>query len=275
MSALSDSDVITSTHRGHGHAIAKGADIVEMFAELFGKPGGSCRGLGGSMHIIDTARGMLGANGIVGAGMPIALGAAFASKYRDESHVAVCFFGDGAANIGAFHETANMAAVLRLPLLMVVENNQYAEFTRVDQHMTIDSIAERGGAYGIEARTVDGMDVVAVAAAARDAVERARRGDGPTLLEASTYRYHDHQGVRGLRVKYREDAEVDEWRSRDPIAALEARLVEGQHCSTAELATIRDQVKAAVRDCLARARQMEDHRPDEDAFMRYVYRQEA
>jgi pyruvate dehydrogenase E1 component alpha subunit len=225
ISVLGPDDQVTSTHRGHGHAIAKGADMTAMYAELFGKSTGSCGGMGGSMHINDTSLGMLGANGVVGAGIPIAVGSAFASWYRGDDSVAVSFFGDGAANIGAFHEAANLAAVLSLPVIFVCENNGYAEFSPQSAQTRIADIADRAASYGMPGEVVDGMDVLAVREGAARAVDRARGGGGPTLIEAKTYRYHDHQGVKGLRVRYRGEEEVDSWRSRDCLDAMEARLV--------------------------------------------------
>ena len=174
MAALRDDDQITSTHRGHGHAVAKGVGLREMYAELYGRVTGACLGRGGSMHINDLTRGMLGANGIVGAGVPIAVGAAFAARYKGEDSVAVTFFGDGATNIGAFHEGANMAAILGLPVVFVCENNGYAEFTPQSGHMLLTDVADRAAAYGMPSVIVDGMDAVAVHRAAADAVERAR-----------------------------------------------------------------------------------------------------
>ena len=225
MSTIGDADQITSTHRGHGHAVAKGAQFRPMFAELYGKVDGYCHGRGGSMHINDLSIGMLGANGIVGAGIPIAAGAAFAAKYRDDGSVAMTFFGDGASNIGAFHEAANMAAVLRLPMVLVCENNGYAEFTAQDKHMLLTDVADRAASYGMPSEVCDGMDAVAVRAAVQRAVERARAGEGPTLVEAKTYRYYDHQGVKGLRIPYRTQEEIDLWKARDAIGLLEERAV--------------------------------------------------
>ena len=184
MATLRPDDVITSTHRGHGHAVAKGADLRFMYAELFGKTTGYCKGRGGSMHINDLSIGMLGANGIVGGGIPHAVGAAFASVYKGRDSVAVPFFGDGATNIGAFHESANLAAVLRLPVVFVCENNGYAEFTPQERHMLLKDVADRAAAYGMPSDIVDGMDVVAVYEAAGRLVERARAGEGPSFLEA-------------------------------------------------------------------------------------------
>ncbi len=223
---LSDADQITSTHRGHGHIIAKGGDFRLMYAELFGKASGYCHGKGGSMHISDLELGVLGANGIVAGSVPIAVGAAFANRYRKSDHVTVCFFGDGASNEGAFHEAANMAALYGLPVIFVCENNLYGEFTSQARHQAIVDVADRASGYGMPGVIVDGMDALAVFAAAGECVARARRGGGPSLLECKTYRFYDHVGVTGMRIPYRDQAEVDAWKARDPIAALELHMVE-------------------------------------------------
>lgn len=208
MAHLRDSDQITSTHRGHGHLVAKGGDFKQMYAELFGRSTGYCKGKGGSMHISDLDLGMLGANGIVGAGPPIAIGAAFSNQYRKTDNVTVCFFGDGASNEGTFHEAANMAAVFKLPVVFVCENNGFGEFTRQERHQAIQDVADRASGYGMPGVVVDGMDVMAVYEAAGEAIMRARRGGGPSLLECKTYRFYDHVGIRGLGVAYRDDSEV-------------------------------------------------------------------
>ena len=226
MTHLRDEDQITSTHRGHGHLVAKGGDLKKMYAELFGRVTGYCKGKGGSMHISDLDLGMLGANGIVGAGPVIAIGAAFSDKYRKTDNVTVCFFGDGASNEGTFHEAANMAALYKLPVVFVCENNGFGEFTRQERHQAVHDIADRAAGYGMPGVIVDGMDAIAVHEAAGGAISRARRGLGPTLLECKTYRYFDHVGVRGMGVSYRDDSEVIEWRKRDPIALMESRLAE-------------------------------------------------
>jgi pyruvate dehydrogenase E1 component alpha subunit len=223
---LSDQDQITSTHRGHGHLVAKGGQFNEMMAELMGKATGYCKGKGGSMHISNLDVGMLGANGIVGAGTPIAVGAGFANKYKGNGNVAVPFFGDGSTNIGAFHEAANMACALKLPVVFVCENNEYGEFTARDKTMAITDIVDRAAGYGMPGVIVDGMDVVAIHEAATEAVNRARRGDGPSLIEAKTYRFYNHHGIQNLGLKYRTDDEVEAWRTRDPIFTFEARLIE-------------------------------------------------
>ena len=224
--ALTDDDQITSTHRGHGHLVAKGGQFNEMMAELMGKSTGYCKGKGGSMHISNLDVGMLGANGIVGAGAPIAVGAGFANKYRGNGNVAVPFFGDGSTNIGAFHEAANMACALKLPVVFVCENNEYGEFTAREKTMAITDIVDRAAGYGMPGVIVDGMDVVAIHEAATEAVARARRGDGPSLIEAKTYRYYNHHGIQNLGLKYRTDDEVASWRERDPIFSYEERLIE-------------------------------------------------
>ncbi len=220
---LNPDDYITSTHRGHGHLIAKGGDIRLMYAELFGKSTGYNKGKGGSMHIADLDLGILGANGIVGAGAPIAVGAAFACRYKGKGQVCASFFGDGASNIGQFHEAANMAAVFKLPLIFVCENNLYGEWTRQDREMAIVDIADRAAAYGMPGRSVDGMDVLAVHEAAAEAIDRARRGDGPSFLECKTYRFYDHVGV-AYGEEERAAEEREHWHSRDPILLFRERL---------------------------------------------------
>lgn len=251
MSNLRDTDQISSTHRGHGHAVAKGAQFRQMFAELFGRVDGYCKGRGGSMHINDLSIGMLGANGIVGGGIPIAVGAAFAAKYRGEDTVAIPFFGDGASNIGAFHEAANMAGILNLPVVFVCENNGYAEFTALRDHMKLDDVADRASAYGFPSEICDGMDAIAVRAAVGRAVERARDGGGPTLVEAKTYRYYDHQGVKGLRKSYRTQEEVEAWKERDAIKLLEARAVSEGLVTEGEFANIWAEVDADIAESVA------------------------
>ncbi len=231
-SHLRKGDYITSTHRGHGHCIAMGVDIKGMMAELFGRKSGTCRGKGGSMHIADFEVGMLGANGIVGAGGPLAVGAAFAAKYRGSGDVVVCFAGDGAQNQGAVLESLNAAAIWKLPLIFVVEDNQYAislrslSSTKLQPRIsTARSVAERAVAFGIPSVTVDGMDVLAVYEAAKAAVERARAGEGPSLLDCKTYRYYGH--FEGDPMVYRSVEEVEEWKKRDPIKLFRERLVRG------------------------------------------------
>jgi pyruvate dehydrogenase E1 component alpha subunit len=215
ISAIGPDDVFTSTYRGHGHALARGMAPATAFAELMGRSTGSSRGLGGSMHLADLPKGNLGSNAIVGAGLPIAVGAAMAFKYRDQPRVALTFFGDGAANIGTFHEALNMASVWKAPVVFIIENNLYGEYTPLADTTPVADLAVRGAAYGIPAHVVDGQDVFLVHAAVRDAAQQARAGLGPTLLEMKTYRYRGHS--RSDPAKYRPAGELELWRSRDPI----------------------------------------------------------
>ncbi len=217
-------DYITSTHRGHGHCIAKGADLGKALAEILGRKTGYCKGKGGSMHIADFGIGMLGASAVVGAGIPIAVGAGLSIKLRNTNQVVACFFGDGASNQGTFHEGINMAAVWRLPVIFVCENNLYAMGTRQNIAMTIKNISDRAAAYGIPGLCVDGNDVIAVYEATSSAVSRARRGEGPTLIECKTYRKRGHS--RYDPATYRPTAEVEEWLKKDPIPRFRAKLAE-------------------------------------------------
>ena len=244
--ALNDDDHITSTHRGHGHLVAKGGDFNRMMAELMGKSTGYCKGKGGSMHISDTSLGMLGANGIVGAGSPIAVGAAFANKYRGKGQVAVAFLGDGSTNIGAFHEAANMACALHLPIVFACENNEYGEFTPRDKTMAITDVVDRAAGYGMPGVIVDGMDVIAVHEAAVEAVERARQGGGPSMIEAKTYRFYNHHGVQNLGLKYRSDEEVAVWKLRDPIFTFEDRMIENGVATRANFDDIWAELRADI-----------------------------
>lgn len=221
--ALRPEDYITSTHRGHGHCIAKGADVRKMMAELMGKATGYCLGLGGSMHIADLEGGNLGATGIVGSAIPIAAGAALACKLQKNNRVVLCFFGDGAANTGAFHEAVNLAAVFRLPVVFLCENNLYAMSFPVKKAFAIPDIAERAKGYGIPGVTVDGMDVLSVYEATKEAVERARKGEGPTLIEARTYRFRGHS--KSDKGVYRTKEEVRMWMERCPIKRFQEHLL--------------------------------------------------
>ena len=220
---LTDADCITSTHRGHGHCIAKGADVGRMFAEFFGKEDGYCHGRGGSMHIADPSKGNLGANGIVGGGIPIAVGAALSAKRRKTNNVVISFFGDGANNEGAFHEALNMASVWKLPVIFVCENNRYGMSTSTERSTAVPNVADRAVAYAMPGVIVDGNDFAAVAQASFEAVERARRGEGPTLIESKTYRIRGHS--RSDRNRYRTKEEIESWQARDPIVAFEKELL--------------------------------------------------
>jgi pyruvate dehydrogenase E1 component alpha subunit len=248
---LRPEDYITSTHRGHGHAIAKGQDLRSMLAELLGKETGVCRGRGGSMHLADLERGNLGANGIVAGGIPIAVGAGLSIRMQGQDRVVLCFFGDGAANHGNFHEGLNMAAIWRLPVVFLCENNQYAMSMPLRQAMAAPRVADRAAAYGIPGETVDGMDVVAVYRAVRSAVERARRGEGPALIEAITYRYKGHS--KSDRQVYRTKDEVQAWMARDPIARLREGLIARGWLSEAEAAALEERARQAVADALQAA----------------------
>jgi pyruvate dehydrogenase E1 component alpha subunit len=273
MCNLSDEDQITSTHRGHGHLVAKGGDFKKMYAELFGRSTGYNKGKGGSMHICDMDKGMLGANGIVAAGPPIAAGAAFANKYRGNRNVAVAFFGDGASNEGAFHEAANMAALYKLPMILCCENNGYGEFTPQAKHQAIKDVADRAPGYGMPGVIVDGMDAIAVYEAAREAINRARDGGGPTLLECKTYRFYDHVGIRGMGVSYRTDEEVLAYRQRDAIDPLERKLDEMGIQSLAESTAVRDRTRQEALDAIKFAE--ESPFPDPSELLTDVYYEKA
>ena len=223
VSALEPNDYILSTHRGHGHCIAKGADIKLMMAEFLGKETGYCRGRGGSMHIADVEAGNLGATGVVGDGIPISVGVGLSIKLQRQDRVVLCFFGDGAANTGSFHEALNMASIWKLPVIFVCENNQYAMSTPVKKAFPIENIADRAAAYGMPGVVVDGNDVLAVYRATKEAVERARRGDGPTLIECKTYRWKGHS--KSDQQRYRTREEVEAWKKKDPISRFRSRLI--------------------------------------------------
>jgi len=244
--ALRSEDHITSTHRGHGHCLAKGADIRKMFAELFGKVDGYCRGKGGSMHIANQEVGNLGANAIVGGGIPIATGAALSAKLRKTTQVSVCFFGDGALNQGILLEAMNMAALWRLPVVYVCENNQYCEYVATRQ-VTAGDITQRGEALGIPSRMADGMNVLTVHEHAQAAVSRARSGQGPSFLVLDTYRFYGH-GMSDRNRAYRSRDEERQWReTRDPIQHLAALLVEESHLTKDDLMTIQAEVRAETQ----------------------------
>ena len=224
---LRDTDLITSTHRGHGHFLAKGGDPQAMMAEIWAKRTGICKGMGGSMHVADFSKGILGANGIVGGGFAIATGAALASKLTHDTRVSVAFFGDGAANQGVFMESLNVSSLWKLPLVLVCEHNRFSEFTP-SADVTSGEIADRARAFKIPTTVIDGNDVVEVWQAAGEAVERARRGEGPCFIEAHTYRIQGHLEAEDLFLaggKYREASEIDAWRKRDPLERASRRLL--------------------------------------------------
>jgi pyruvate dehydrogenase E1 component alpha subunit len=264
---LRPDDYILSTHRGHGHCIAKGADPARMLAEFFGKETGYCHGRGGSMHIADVEGGNLGANGIVAGGVPIAVGVGMSIKAQRLGRVCVVFFGDGATNEGAFHESLNMASIWKLPVVFVCENNKYAMSMDIAQAMAVDSVAERAAAYAMPGITVDGNDLPAVAAAAQDAVSRARGGEGPALLECRTYRIRGHS--KSDRNLYRTKDEIEAWRAADPIARLSAEVLEAGLLTKRELDDIEAAAAREIDAALEFARSSPD--PDPAQLTRDVY----
>jgi acetoin:2,6-dichlorophenolindophenol oxidoreductase subunit alpha len=237
---LTKADYITSTHRGHGHLIAKGGVLNSMMGEIFGKKTGYCKGKGGSMHIADVDLGILGANGIVGAGPPLATGAALACKYLKKDAISVCFFGDGASNEGTTHEAMNLASCWKLPVVFINENNMYGISSCTTVSMCVPNIADRASAYDIPGIVVDGNDVMAVYEAAKEAIARARAGKGPTLIECKTYRHRGH--FEGDPCVYRDQSEVDEWKAKDPIPRFEQKLISLGVASAAKI----DEIKASV-----------------------------
>jgi len=248
---LRQDDYVLTSHRGHGHMIAKGADTRPMMAEIFGKAGGYCQGRGGSMHIADSHIGVLGANGIVGGGIPISNGAAFSAQYRGTDQVAVCFFGDGASNQGTFHESLNLAALWRLPVIFVCENNRWAEFTSQEDSACIEDISMRAQGYGMPGETVDGLDVFSVMAAAEEAIKRARAGEGPTLLEVKTYRWHGH--YEGDPQKYRRAEELERARSHDPIEFFRSHVLKEKLLEEKDMEKIEEEVERELDEAVAYA----------------------
>jgi pyruvate dehydrogenase E1 component alpha subunit len=245
-SSLRKDDYITSTHRGHGHCIAKGAELKRTMAEILGKKTGYCKGKGGSMHIADFQIGMLGATAVVGAGLPIAVGAGLSAKLRKTDQVVACFFGEGASNQGTFHESINMASAWSLPVIFVCENNLYAMGTRQSRIMNVENISDRAGAYGISGVTVDGNDVLAVFEASQKAVDQARSGAGPTLIECKTYRHKGHSRVDP--AKYRSKEEVAQWLAKDPINRFKEALLKNDVFSQAEVQKIGESVTAEIEE---------------------------
>ncbi|MHB9940074.1 pyruvate dehydrogenase (acetyl-transferring) E1 component subunit alpha [Clostridium sporogenes] len=245
---LKDSDYITSTHRGHGHILAKGGDLKFMMAELFGKATGYCKGKGGSMHIADATKGILGANGIVGAGHNIAVGAGLSAQYRGTDQVCVCFFGDASTNQGTFHESLNMASVWKLPVVFVCENNLYGISMSQNRHQAIKDVADRGVAYNVPGIVVDGNDVFAVYEAAEEAIKRAREGKGPTLIECKTYRHRGH--FEGDPCVYKPTEEQEEWLAKDPIPRFEKYLVENEIFTEEKLKEVQNKVESQIDEAV-------------------------
>jgi TPP-dependent pyruvate/acetoin dehydrogenase alpha subunit len=250
---LSDRDYITSTHRGHGHCIAKGVDIKAMMCELYGKKNGSCKGKGGSMHIADVDKGMLGANGIVGAGGPLACGAGLTAKVKGTDQVTICFFGDGAAAQGTMHESMNLASIWKLPVIFVCENNGYAQTTPSCYHCSATDIADRATSYNMPGFGVDGTDLFAVYEAAGEAIARARRGEGPTLIECKAFRYYGH--FEGDNLSYFTEEERAGQKTRDPIDKFTKRVTERKLLSEAELAKIDARAKEVLDEAIQLAEQ--------------------
>lgn len=269
VSSMQKDDFMTTTYRGHGHALARGADMLAMFAELMGRATGICHGMGGSMHIMDRRLGMLGAFAIVGAGMPVAVGAALSAKLQNTGAVALAFFGDGATNIGTFHEALNMASVWRVPVVFVCENNLYGEFSPVRHTTPMDDLAARAQAYGIPGVVVDGMDVLAVHDQTSRAIRRAREGAGPTLLEMKTYRYRGHS--RSDPARYRPAGELDKWKERDPIKQFGDFVVGREVLAEDDLRSIQAEVQAQVDQAAAEAAAGEF--PNLDEARTYVFAQ--
>ncbi len=253
---LKKDDYITSTHRGHGHLIAKGADIKYMMAELYGKSTGYCKGRGGSMHISDASIGILGANGIVGAGIPIATGAGYGCQVQKNNKVVVSFFGDGAADTGSFHESLNLASIWKLPVIYVVENNYYALSFKCEgegmRHVNVKDIAERAAAYNIPGIIADGMDVLDVYNKISDVVDDVRNGKGPVLFEAKTYRYKGHH--LGDHEGYRTKEEVKEWKKKDPITRLSRKLTGEKILSQSDIEGIKKQLAEELEEAVDFAR---------------------
>jgi pyruvate dehydrogenase E1 component alpha subunit len=266
-SALRPDDTITSTHRGHGHCIAKGGDSRLMMAELLGKETGYCRGKGGSMHIADVEKGILGANGIVGGGMGIATGSALSSKILGIDRVSVCFFGDGALNQGVLHEAMNLSAIWKLPAIFVCENNQYAMSAPAARFTSVPDPSVRAVAYGIPGQNVDGMDVLAIHRAATEAVARARRGDGPSFIVATTYRFLGHHV--GDPLNYRDREEVEQWRQKDSIDRLRKHLLDGGIASEDEIERVRADVEARINEAAEFAKNSPE--PNPDILMEDIY----
>ena len=263
-----DEDYITSTHRGHGHFLAKGGDVNSLMAELYGKEDGICKGHGGSMHVADFSKHMLGANGIVGAGPPLALGVALASKMRNEGRVVLTFFGDGAANQGMLHEAMNLAAIWKLPVIFMLENNGYAWSTPTTYATAITNLSDRAQGYGMKGYTIDGNDVIEVYRTVKEAVELARNGGGPSLIECKTYRWSGQTVMDG--DKYRSNDEKEQWKKRCPIEAYKTRLVRGEIIDQAMIQEIEAEILVIIDDSVKFAKK--SPRPDPNTVLDDVYK---
>lgn len=257
-------DFMVNTHRGHGNCIAKGADLKAMMAELFGKSTGYCKGKGGSMHIADFEGGNLGANGIVGGGLPIAVGAGISIQNRGTDQVAVCFFGDGATNQGTFHESLNLAALWKLPVIFVCENNLYGLSTPVRESISVVNISDRAMAYGIPGMSIDGNDIIAMHTKMTEAVDRARAGEGPTLLDCITYRFFGHfTGDPGKGITYRSKEEMGQWLERCPIKRFRERLIKEKRITEKMVKTMEANVMASIEEAVQFAKESPLPLPEE------------
>lgn len=267
ISALRDDDYLTITYRGHGHALMRGVPMEACFAELMGRSTGCCKGVGGSMHFTDVDRGLLGAFAIVGAGLPIALGAAYSAQLQGQDRVALTFFGDGATNIGTFHEALNIASTWKVGVVFIVENNLYGEYTPLRETTPLDDLADRAKAHAMPGVVVDGQDVDAVHDAVATAVARGRAGEGPTLLEMKTYRFRGHS--RTDPAKYRPEGELPRWQERDPLLLLGEKLAADGSLSSPDQESLRDEVQSLVDETADRAKQAPF--PTIEEIRSYVY----
>ena len=270
MTAINDDDYITSTHRGHGHCVAKGVEMDGMMAELYGRVTGICKGKGGSMHIADFSKGMLGANGIVAGSTPIAVGAALSAQMRNSGQVAVCFFGDGATNEGIFHESLNLASIWDLPCIFVCENNGYAQTTATSNAMNVKDLAVRAKSYNIPGVIVDGQDIIAVHRATKKAAERAREGKGPSLLECKTTRFYGH--FEGDNLKYRDPNEAIEARKRDPLVLFADNVAPAIGVTTDEMKVIDEKVADVIKKAIEFGRSSPFPSPEDclnDVYVNY------
>ena len=267
---LKDEDAIASTHRGNGHFIARGADLKKMFAECLGKGNGYCKGKGGKMHLAMLEPGFITANGIVGGGLPIGTGFGLHFHMKKKDNVSIAFFGDGAANQGAFHECVNMAAVWKLPVVYICENNQYAISTSVNESLSAEHVADRGVGYGIPGVLVDGNDVFAVYEVVGEAIKRARAGEGPTLVECLTYRLRGHH--EGDIQNYRTEEEVEEWKKKDPILRVKKALLENLGATEEELKAIEEKVEKEVQEAAEYAKN--SPWPEPETLMEDIYAKE-
>ena len=269
---LGDDDIVSSTHRGHGHAVAKGVPAKEALAELYGKEGGCSRGRGGSMHMYKKEVGFLGTNGMVGGGIGLGVGAGLTIKTLKKDAVSVVFFGDGASNMGIFYESLNLASVLKLPVIFICENNLYATSTPLKDVAANPEIATRGNAFNMDSVAIDGNDVIAVYETVSDAIERAKRGDGPTLIEAKTYRHHGHHEGDQIYGTYRTKEELDTWvRMKDPIANYKKRLIDVFGISEQQIADSEKIIEEDIQEAIAYSR--DSREPDPADVEKYVFKE--